>query len=97
MAKGRRRRQFAVVLMLGVTIVAGNGIPGGSKAQTAAFKSVKRFLAVDNTSGQSLITVVADASTSILNPSPIYAGLKLRVYGIKTGRTIRAHRIEVMR
>ncbi len=97
MAKGRRRHQLAVVLMLGVTIVAGKGLPGSSGAPVGRVSSVKRFLVVDNTSERSLLTVVADASTAILNPSPLYAGLKLRVYGVQTGRTIRAQRIEVMR
>ena len=97
MAKGRRRHQLAVVLMLGVTIVAGKGLPGSSGAPVGRVSSVKRFLVVDNTSERSLLTVVADASTAILNPSPLYAGLKLRVYGVQTGRTIRARRIEVMR
>ena len=93
MAHGRRRRQLAVVLMLGVTIVAGSGVPASAQA---TFHTMRRFLAVDNNSGRSLLTVVTDSSTAILNPSPLYAGLKVRVYGVKHGRTIRAQRIEVM-
>lgn len=80
------------MLMLGVTIVAANGFSRSVAPVTAA----RRFLAVDNSSGRSLLTVVTDASTAIVDPSPLYAGLKLRVYGTKQGRTIRAQRIEVI-
>ncbi len=90
--KRGRSRQFAVALVLGVTIVAGTGF-----TRSTQMPPVRRFLAVDNYSGRSLITVVTDASTSILHSNPLYAGLKVRVYGIRTGRTIRAQRIEVMR
>lgn len=92
MAHGQRRRKLAVVLMLGVTILAGSG----ASSNGPRVSSVRRFLAVDNTSGRSLLTVVTDDSTAIVNPSPLYAGLKVRVYGIQTGRTIHAQRIEVM-
>ncbi len=87
----RQKRRLAV-LMLGVTIlVAGHG----PAAKTLA--ASRRFLAVDNSSGRRLVTVVTDASTNIVDPSPLYAGLRLRVYGVRNGRTIRARRIEVMR
>lgn len=89
MAKGKK---LAVALMLGVTILAGSGaaqVPG-------AVTSVRRFLVVDNASGRSLLTVVTDASTAMLNPGTLYAGLQVRVYGVQSGRTIRARRIEII-
>ena len=87
-----RSRQIAVALVLGVTIVATTGW-----TRSAAIRPVHRFLAVDNYSGRSLLTVVTDPTTSILLSNPLYAGLRVRVYGVKTGRTIHAQRIEVMR
>lgn len=87
-----RRRNLAIVLMLGVTIVAGTGLVRRSDSVA----SVRRFLAVDNHSRQVLMTVVTDASTAISSPGPLHAGLQVRVYGVQVGRTIRAHRIERM-
>jgi hypothetical protein len=90
---GGRRRKFAVVLMLGVTVVAASGV--GLTA--TSIRPYKRFLAVDNRTRQSLLTVVTDSSTAIVDPSPLYAGLQVRVYGTVKGSTIHAQRIEVMR
>ena len=87
-----RSRQLAVALMLGVTIIATTGL-----AQSPVAQSGRRFLAVDNDSGRSLLTVVTDASTATPWTHLLYAGLQVRVYGVKTGRTIHARRIEIMR
>lgn len=88
----KRRGKFAIVLMLGVTVVAASGLG----ASASSWRPHKRFLAVDNGTRSSLLTVVTDASTAIVDPSPLYAGLQVRVYGVRQGRTIHARRIEVM-
>jgi hypothetical protein len=78
--------------MLGVTIVAATGLAEHS----GSVASVRRFLAVDNHSGHVLMTVVTDAATAISHPLVLRAGAQVRVYGVQTGRTIRAQRIELM-
>lgn len=90
--KSGRGQQLAVMLMLGVTVVAAHGFTHPAPAPNVA----RRFLAVDNTSGRALITVVTDDSTVAIDPSALYAGLRVRVYGTPIGKTIRAQRIEVM-
>ncbi|PSR20033.1 MAG: hypothetical protein C7B45_16895 [Sulfobacillus acidophilus] len=92
MAQSSRRHRFAVALMLGVTIVATAGL----SEHTGSIASMQRFLAVDNHSGQVLMTVVTDAATTISYPMTLRAGAKVRVYGVQTGRTIHAQRIERM-
>ncbi len=77
--------------MVGVTILAGSNAPQSH----GAVRSNRRYLAVDIASGRSLFTVVTDSSTAI-DPSALYAGLQVRVYGVRTGRTIRARRIEII-
>lgn len=89
---GRRRRHIAVGLMCGVTIVAA----GSLGSQSATSTQLRRFLAVDNARGRSLITVVTDESTAIFDPSGLYSGLKVRIYGVQNGRTIHARRIELV-
>lgn len=88
MAHGKRAQHLAVALILGVTILAGTtGAPSSSG---------RRFLAVDNASGRSLLTVVTDASTAMHGPLALSAGIRLRIYGTQSGRTIRARRIEIL-
>ncbi|NMP22307.1 hypothetical protein [Sulfobacillus harzensis] len=89
---GRKRRQhIAIWLMLGVTILAGATTREGGRAS-----ALRRFLAVDNASGRSVFTVVTDASTTLPRPELLTAGHQVRVYGVKSGRTIRARRIEII-
>ncbi len=78
--------------MCGVTIVAAGGLGYQNTTKT----QLRRFLAVDTVSGRSLLTVVTDESTAILDPSGLYSGLKVRIYGVKSGRTIHARRIELV-
>ncbi len=86
----RQKRRLAL-FMLGVTVLVAGHVPA-AKSLTAG----RRFLAVENSTGHRLVTVITDSSTNIIDPSPLYAGLRVRVYGIRNGRTIRARRIEVM-
>lgn len=81
------RRPFAIVLMAGVTIVA---------AGPSITNPVQRFLAVDNACGHTLLTVVTDPSTAVSALGPLRSGIRVRVYGRRQGRTIRAQRIEPM-
>lgn len=91
-AGGRRRRQFAVALIFGVTIlVGGTATPGAGSVST-----VQRYLAVDNLSGRRLLTVVTDHTTNFSASTGLKAGQQVRVYGVQYGRTIHAQRIELL-
>lgn len=92
MAHGHCRRQVAIVLMLGVTILVG----GSTSQGQGNIKTVRRFLAVDNISGRSLLTVVADARTSVADQVQLSAGTQVRIYGVRAGRTIHAQRIDIL-
>jgi len=88
-----RRRPLAVMLMVGVTIVVGSA---WSPPSVRTLPNLRRFLAVDHASGGTLVTILTDAQTRPADIPVMAAGLKVRVYGVRTGRTIRAVRMEAM-
>lgn len=92
MGNGTRRKRFAIFLMFGVIIL----VSASASSESRGSAAMRRFLAVDNASGRSLFTVVADATTAVRHPDLLTAGHQVRVVGIRTGRTIRARRIEIV-
>lgn len=95
MARRGRRRALAVIFVLGATLLTG-GNPSRSMASGKPSPQ-KRFLAVAESFNQvELLTIVTTSQTQVTGQPVLAAGTRVRLSGIRQGRTVTAGRIEVI-